>query len=303
LKGTILVAELAAKLEQRDVVHDANTKELRDAVRRLTEEVARDKELRAKSVEIVSEEAKTMSDQYEAHIWELEEKHRCEMEAFEKKYQDFASEQAKVMEQYNCRLREGNAREKRVEDHVRLLNRRLCIECLFCMFVFFAGWRPAGADSGEPGCGGPGPPAWWSFICLILFPVFSSPFASITPPTEVGELINWLAHAPGRVDEWRASAARAGMDIALSFVLSWYDEVKLSQLEARQAGASLPTEELRTRAIALARYTDVDTFITDPDEPAISEEEADAAEEVQDEEVEDGAGGDVVPDSSGSQEF
>jgi hypothetical protein len=125
LKGTVSVDELTAKLEQRDAAHDANTKELHDAVWRLTEEVAREKELRAKSMEIVKEEAKTMSDQYEAQIQELEENHQREMEAFEKKYQDFASEQAKVMEGYDRRLREGNAREKRVEDHVCLLNRRL----------------------------------------------------------------------------------------------------------------------------------------------------------------------------------
>jgi hypothetical protein len=38
----------------------------------------------------VKEEAKTMSDQYEAHTRELQEKHRAEVETFERKYQDFA---------------------------------------------------------------------------------------------------------------------------------------------------------------------------------------------------------------------
>jgi hypothetical protein len=134
--------------------------------------------------------------------------------------------------------------------------------------------------------------------------------ANITPPTEVGDLINWLAHAPSHVDEWRASTARAGAETALSFVLSWYDEEKLSQLGAHRDGASLPIEEPRSRAIALARYADVDNFITDPDEPAVSEEEADEAEELQGEDQgEDDAEqpgtpeGDVAPDSIGSPLF
>jgi hypothetical protein len=126
----------------------------------------------------------------------------------------------------------------------------------------------------------------------------------------VGELINWLAHALGRVDEWRASAARAGVETALSFVLSWYDEVQLSQLGARWAGASLLTEELRSRAITLARCTDMDKFITDPDELAVSEEEADEAEEVQgedqgedDAEQPEAPEGNVAPNSNGSPQF
>jgi hypothetical protein len=47
----------------------------------------------------------------------------------------------------------------------------------------------------------------------------------MTTPREIGELADWLSHGAERVDEWRASAARAGAEMALSFVLSWYDEV------------------------------------------------------------------------------
>ena len=55
-------------------------------------------------------------------------------------------------------------------------------------------------------------------------------------PVELGRLVQWLDTAPTRIDDWQESAARAGADMALSFVLSWYEEVSLDQLESRQAG-------------------------------------------------------------------
>jgi hypothetical protein len=116
----------------------------------------------------------------------------------------------------------------------------------------------------------------------------------------VHELITWLAMAPGRVDEWHASAARAGAEMALSFVLSWYDEVQLSQLGTRRTGAILPSAELRAHACAIASYADTEEFIADPDAAAgvrASEgedkgagDEGDGGAADEDEGVDDGAG-------------
>jgi hypothetical protein len=60
--------------------------------------------------------------------------------------------------------------------------------------------------------------------------VFEVLWPETAAPTSGLQLVEWLAMAPGRVDEWRASAALAGAEMALSFVLSWYDEVRLDQL-------------------------------------------------------------------------
>jgi hypothetical protein len=112
--------------------------------------------------------------------------------------------------------------------------------------------------------------------------VFEVIWPDVPAPKEVGELTTWLSRAPGRVDEWRASATRAGAEMALSFVLSWYDEIQLNQLESRHAGAVFP-EGMRDRAIAIAAYAEVDEFIADPNAPASDgagdEEEMDAADE------------------------
>jgi hypothetical protein len=44
---------------------------------------------------------------------------------------------------------------------------------------------------------------------------------------ELGRLVQWLDTAPVRIDDWRESTAHAGAELALSFVLSWYEEVSL----------------------------------------------------------------------------
>ncbi|KAM0839714.1 hypothetical protein ACQ4PT_060137 [Festuca glaucescens] len=46
-------------------------------------------------------------------------------------------------------------------------------------------------------------------------------------PAELGRLVEWLNTAPDRIQDWKESSARAGADMALSFVLSWYEEVSL----------------------------------------------------------------------------
>jgi hypothetical protein len=57
-----------------------------------------------------------------------------------------------------------------------------------------------------------------------------------------------------RVDVWKESAARAGADQALSFVLSWYQDVDLDQLKHLREGGliGLGEAKLRHRPCAIA---------------------------------------------------
>nr|XP_051208573.1 formin-like protein 14 [Lolium perenne] len=106
-------------------------------------------------------------------------------------------------------------------------------------------------------------------------------------PGDLAALVKRLEGAPDRLLDWKDSAARAGADMALSFVLSWYEEVDLDQLESRRAGvednlsAEAKTRRL-ARAYAIADFIDKGTFVSDPDAPqegpGEDEEMADAEE-------------------------
>jgi hypothetical protein len=99
-----------------------------------------------------------------------------------------------------------------------------------------------------------------------------------TLPQDLSNLITWLEKAPDRFLDWKDSAARAGADMALSCVLSWYDEVSLEQLENRRAGVedALPAENRTARlarACAIADFVDKGLFVEDPNPPSDDEEE------------------------------
>ena len=55
-------------------------------------------------------------------------------------------------------------------------------------------------------------------------------------PQDISSLTSLIEQAPDSFIDWKGSATRAGADMALSFVLSWYNEVDLGQLEYRRAG-------------------------------------------------------------------
>jgi hypothetical protein len=101
-----------------------------------------------------------------------------------------------------------------------------------------------------------------------------------TLPGELSNLIKWLESAPDRFLDWKDSVARAGADMALSFVLSWYDEVNLDQLENRRAdvedklSAESKTARL-ARARAIADFVNKGIFIEDPNPPEEEEESED----------------------------
>ncbi|KAK1670227.1 hypothetical protein QYE76_058386 [Lolium multiflorum] len=99
-----------------------------------------------------------------------------------------------------------------------------------------------------------------------------------TLPQDLSNLIAWLERAPDRFLDWKESAARAGADMALSFVLSWYNEVSLDQLEYRRTDVEdkLPVE-IKTarlaRACAIADFVDKAILIADPNPPSDDDEE------------------------------
>ena len=101
-----------------------------------------------------------------------------------------------------------------------------------------------------------------------------------TLPEDLSNLIAWLDRAPDRFLDWKESATRAGADMALSFVLSWYNEVSLDQLEFRRADVEdkLPAEDKAARlarACAIADFVDKSIFIADPNPPSDDEEAED----------------------------
>jgi hypothetical protein len=62
-----------------------------------------------------------------------------------------------------------------------------------------------------------------------------------TPPTCKG-LAEILMDRGDHLDEWRASAARARADEALSFVLSWYEGIDLDVLKTMRIGSKWTLE-------------------------------------------------------------
>jgi hypothetical protein len=57
--------------------------------------------------------------------------------------------------------------------------------------------------------------------------VFKTLWPGRAVPGEIQELLQWIPLAPNRLDIWKESAARAGAEQALEFVLSWYPSVNL----------------------------------------------------------------------------
>ncbi|KAK1652409.1 hypothetical protein QYE76_070214 [Lolium multiflorum] len=91
-------------------------------------------------------------------------------------------------------------------------------------------------------------------------------------PQDISGLIAAMERAPDRFLDWKESATRAGADMALSFVLSWYNEVDLGQLEFRRAGAEdkLPADlkaARLARASTIAEFVDKTLFVADPNPP------------------------------------
>jgi hypothetical protein len=114
-------------------------------------------------------------------------------------------------------------------------------------------------------------------------------------PDEVQALLQWIPLASNRVDVWKESAAQAGTEQALEFMLSWYPGVNLDQLEnLREDGsADLDKAKLRQCACAIAECAETDVLFNagdsdksldgmDFEEPSSAEESQKAPEDLAD---------------------
>ncbi|KAE8767634.1 hypothetical protein D1007_60976 [Hordeum vulgare] len=106
--------------------------------------------------------------------------------------------------------------------------------------------------------GGPG-------RCLV-------PLADRVEGVPESRVATWLGHAAHRFDAWRASTARAGARIALSFAVSWYFGVnleRLSTLRAVHADLTSHEEDISFRAHELASYATLDTYFPELGEDGV----------------------------------
>jgi hypothetical protein len=134
--------------------------------------------------------------------------------------------------------------------------------------------------------------------------VFETLWPARAVPDEIQALLKWIPLAPNRVDVWKESAAQAGAEQALEFVLSWYPGVSLDQLENLREGGSagLDKAKLRQRACAIAECAETDVLFDagDSDESldGMDFEEPSSAEEPQ-KAPEDPAENSIPPSPSG----
>ena len=66
--------------------------------------------------------------------------------------------------------------------------------------------------------------------------IFHALWPNQAAPKTVRGLVEKLADAEARLDEWRESAARVGADEAMSYVLSWYETLDLSKFRGTREG-------------------------------------------------------------------
>ena len=108
-------------------------------------------------------------------------------------------------------------------------------------------------------------------------------------PVSIEELSKCLSGAEARVREWRSSAARAGADQALTFVLSWYESINLNAVRSLRQGSKWtanPTliESRKDAAKFMASYAPTRHFIPGP---AYSDDEEDDQDDEEGEDEED----------------
>jgi hypothetical protein len=129
----------------------------------------------------------------------------------------------------------------------------------------------------------------------VVVSIFRSLWPGQAVPDEVQALLKWIPLASNRVDIWKESAARAGAEQALEFMLSWYPGVNLDQLENLREGGSagLDKAKLRRHACAIVECADTDMLFNagdsdefldnaDFEEPSSMEEPQKAPEDLAD---------------------
>jgi hypothetical protein len=88
-------------------------------------------------------------------------------------------------------------------------------------------------------------------------------------PNSCKGLAEALLNVDDQLDEWRESAAHAGADEALSFILSWYEGINLDTLKAMRTGSKLTSDpeliaKWQETTYAIAQYAEMHKFIEDP---------------------------------------
>ena len=89
------------------------------------------------------------------------------------------------------------------------------------------------------------------------------------PPTSATELAEWLSVSDDRLSEWRESATRVGADEAMTFVMSWYEDVKLESLQTVRANGLYVTDpelikKRQERAYSFVPYGNIHEFRDNP---------------------------------------
>jgi len=109
---------------------------------------------------------------------------------------------------------------------------------------------------------------------------FRALWPGVEPPTSVADLVEWLKTSDDSLNEWRESAARVGADEALSFVLSWYEDITLESLQTMRVNGKYVTDpelikKRQERAYSFIPYANIHTFCADPNAPESDAEEED----------------------------
>jgi hypothetical protein len=99
-----------------------------------------------------------------------------------------------------------------------------------------------------------------SKLCQAVASVFRALWPGRAVPDDAEQLLRWMSLVSNRVDVWKESAARAGTEHALSFVLSWFQGISLDQLEHLCEGglSSVDRVKLRQRTCAITECANTD---------------------------------------------
>lgn len=242
LKGSISMAELATKLYERNAEHDQATKDLRAQARQAEKEVIRLKGKEQELMKTLRNKTEWLETKHQEYLEKLQESHRTEKDAFLQRISELVEQEQKHTEEFH-RQRSGWAeKEKQIADEVRRL------DCVIArIFPESEKAAEAAVRKRQEAHAADGVHlvdlAEWDLedhvaaIEARLLPVgelvlrfqrttdqlvFEVLWPCHTVPTTPSRLAKWLVVAPGRIDEWCASATRAGAEMALSFVLPWY---------------------------------------------------------------------------------
>jgi hypothetical protein len=113
---------------------------------------------------------------------------------------------------------------------------------------------------------------------LAAIQAFKALYPGEAKPTSIKDLCDWLRATNVQLDDWRASAGRAGADTALKFATSWYKTLDLDALATLRSSSFVLSDEALIKkrqsiAYEIARYAPVHEFIQDPNDPEPLEEE------------------------------